>query len=88
MNIVYIARMFKNLKKNFVKNKNKSTVSQNGNPPASPIIPGIRVQEPVQAGKPTTCVTDNQTLLSELDQTKILKKKKGWKKTRFREVCR
>ena len=79
--------MLKNLK-NFVKNKNKTpTLGQNGKPPTSPIIPGIQVQQPVQAGEPTTCVTDNQKLLSELDETKILKKKKGWKKTRFREVC-
>ena len=81
--------MLKNLK-NFVKNKNKTTtVGQNGKPPTSitPIIPGIQVQQPVQAGEPTTCITDNQKLLSELDETKILKKKKGWKKTRFKEVC-
>ena len=60
-------------------------MGQNESHEASAMVPGVQVNEPIQ-GELTAYVTNSQRLLSEWDNTRLLKKKKGWKKTRFREV--
>ena len=60
-------------------------MGQNESHEASAMVSGVKVHEPIQ-GESTTYFTNNQHLLSELDGTRVLKKKKGWKKTRFKEV--
>ena len=62
-------------------------MGQNESHDASAIVAGVKVKvhEPIQ-GESKTYFTSNQDLLSELGGAHVLKKKKVWKKTRFREV--